>query len=131
MPNIPEGATVPQDRKTKAEGPSFEVVEIEVPDGVDENDKPKTRTVPGKRVIVDGLTIDIQDRAANDYRVARLMSKARKGDGLAGVEVLDIMLGEEQHEEVVAKYTDADGFVDSEKVAQFTVDMFGALNPNS
>lgn len=131
MPNIPAGAKTPQDHQTKTECPSFEVVDVEVPDGVDENEQPKTRKVPGKRVTVDGLTVDIQDRAANDYRVARLMSKARKGDGLAGVEVLEIMLGEEQHDAVVEKYTDGDGFVDSEKVAEFTVGMFEALNPNS
>lgn len=131
MPNIPEGATVPQDRKTKTDDPSYEEVQIDVPNGVDDDGNPKTRKVPAKRVTVDGLTIDIQDRAASDYRVARLMSKARKGDGLAGVEVLDIMLGEQQHEAVAAKYTDDDGFVDSEKVAEFTVSMFEALNPNS
>lgn len=131
MPKIPEGATLPQDRKTKTEGASYEEVQIDVPNGVDGDGNPKTRKVAAKRVTVDGLMIDIQDRAASDYRVARLMSKARKGDGLAGVEVLDIMLGEQQHEAVAAKYTDEDGFVDSEKVAEFTVSMFEALNPNS
>lgn len=131
MPTIPEGAAAPQDRKTKSEAPSYEEVQIEVPNGVDDDGNPKSRTVPGKRITVDGLRVDIQDRAASDYRVARLMAKARKGDGLAGVEVLDIMLGEKQHEAVAAKYTDDDGFVDSEKIGEFTVSMFEALNPNS
>lgn len=131
MPTIPEGATAPQDRKTKSKAPSYEEVQIDVPNGVDDDGNPTTRKVPGKRVTVDGLKVDIQDRAASDYRVARLMSKARKGDGLAGVEVLDIMLGEEQHEAVAAKYTDDDGFIDSEKIGEFTVSMFEALNPNS
>ena len=125
MPNIPKGAKTPEDHKTA--GPGYEDVDITV--GEDEDGNPITRKA--RKIHLHGLDLVVEERALNDYRVVRLMARARKGDGTAGVEVLDVILGEKQHDQVAAAFADEDGYVDQGAVGNFTVDMFKALAPNS
>lgn len=126
MPTRPAGAKAPQDHQPKATS-SYEEVEVVVGTDDDGNDIVKA----ARKFVLHGLTLTVEERALNDYRVARLMAKARKGDGTAGVDVLDILLGEEQHDQVAALFADADGYVDGEAIGNFTVEMFRALSPNS
>lgn len=113
----------PTDHKPKT--PKYETVDVEVGDG--EN----TRTIPARRADVLGLTLTIEERRLNDYRVSNLMAKARRGDPAAGVEALIIIVGEDQHEQIMEHCADDEGFISQEDIGDFITAMFKAVSPNS
>lgn len=117
----PDGVKAPQDHKKKA---AYEEVEVTLGEGED------ARTIPARRVTVQGLTLTVEERRLNDYRVTRMMAKARKGDMLSNIDLLDFLLAD-QHEQVVETCADDDGFTSQEAVGEFVKNLFEALAPNS
>lgn len=118
MANVPATAKAPQDHKTK----KYEEIEITIGEGDD------ARVIPGRRVTVQGLTLTVQERALNDYRVVRLFAKNEMS---SNIQALEMIIGSEQHDLIVEKFSDEDGFADSEAVGEFTMELFKALSPNS
>lgn len=80
---------------------------------------------------VRGVEITVKKRDLEDYRVARLMATARGGDGIAGIMVLDLILGDDQHTQLAETVAEADGHIDQQKMAEVTKELFDALAPNS
>lgn len=61
--------------------------------------------------------------AFGDYRTFRLLTKIEKNPGVIP-DVLDRVIGEEQHEALIEATEDENGFVSTEKIGQFLKALF-------
>lgn len=125
MPTKPAGAKTPQDHQPKTEKPKVEKIEVTIGEGDSE------RSIPAKRVTIDGLTVTIQDRALNDYRVIQMLARGGEGNAMANARAMDLILGEDQHNTAAKHFEDEDGYIDQEAFGKFTGDLFSAVAPNS
>lgn len=123
MATKPATAKKPADHQ--APKPKVEKVEVTVGDGE------AARSIPARRVTLKGLTLTVQERALQDYRIVKLFARQGERNAVANVQALDIMLGAEQHDQVAALFQDEDGYVDQEAVGEYTMELFKALAPNS
>lgn len=93
--------------------------------------KPKKDGAEEHEVTVRGVKLVVRQRDLDDYRVVRSMARARRGDGFSSIDVLDIILGDEQHDRIVAAIAAEDGHVDQETMGSVVQEIFEALSPNS
>lgn len=131
MPTIPEGATVPQDHQPKTETPKVEKVEVDLPDGVDENDEPKFRTVPARRTTVSGITVTVTDEALDDFELLDDFRGLGDSDPSRLPSVLRRMVGDD-YKRIMNELRDpVTGRVSASAGTQFVFDVVKAFNPNS
>lgn len=114
----------PQDHQEKEIKPKVKKIDVTIGDGETE------RIIPARQVTLDGVTVTVQDRALNDYRVPTLLARGGENFMSANIQALDIILGAEQHDMVAERFQDEDGYVDQEKVGEFTAALLKALAPN-
>ncbi|WP_119697044.1 hypothetical protein [Microbacterium halotolerans] len=119
----PAAAKKPQDRKPKAP----EKVEITLGEGDDK------RVVPGHRVTVEGITLEVPDEAMDDFEILDDFRTARaEEDPTAFPSILRRLVGETEYRRVIAELRDpATGRVTISRGIDFVNGIFGALNPNS
>lgn len=136
MPNIPAGAKTPQDHKPEASKPKVEKVDIELPDGTDDNGDPQTRTVPGRRVtmpVAIGGTIDVEvpDEALDDFEVLDDIRAVQDDNDASRLPSLLRRLVGDQYRDVLKALKGTNGRVTTEAGSTFVMDLFAALSPNS
>jgi hypothetical protein len=136
MPTKPAGARAPQDHQSKAVTPKVETVEIELPDGLDDDGKPKTRTVPGRRVTMPvtlgtSIDVDVADEALDDFEVLDDIRAVQDQNDASRLPSLLRRLVGDQYRTVLDVLRGANGRVTTEAGSQFVMDLFQALNPNS
>jgi len=139
MPNIPEGATVPQDHQPKVEKPKIENVQIEVPE-LDEKGLPKTddegnqkvRTVDARRTNVGGITVTVTEEALDDFELLDdIRAAGDDGDASRLPSLLRRLVGDD-YKRILNELRDpVTRRVSAKRGSQFVWDVFGALNPNS
>lgn len=143
MPTIPAGAKTPQDHKEAAFEPKAEKIDIELPDFdddgqplVDDNGKPVTRTVPGRRVTMQvtvGRTIDVEvpDEALDDFEVLDDIRAVQDDNDASRLPALLRRLVGDQYREVLKTLRAPNGRVPVDAGVSFVMGLFGALSPNS
>ena len=123
-----EAARKPQDHKPKA--PKAEKIKITVPDGVDENDEPKTREVDGFRVTVNDITVELEQDALNDWEFLEDVADLQNGDGAKSVSMSRRLFGDD-YDAVKEHFRDArTGRVSSADFQEFVQAVLEAV-PNS
>ncbi len=75
-----------------------------------------------------GVDVEIQRRMYKDWRMVRMIGRTQKGDMSAAGEILDFLLGEEAHDQIVENIIEAEGWCDSEKIQDITKELFEALD---
>lgn len=83
----------PQDHKPKT--PKAEKIKIALPDGVDENDEPKTREVDGFRITVNEIMVEVEKDALNDWEFLEDVADLQNGDGAKSVSMSRRLFGDE------------------------------------
>ena len=131
MPNIPAGAKTPEDHQPKVETPKFEKVEIELPDGLDDDNNPKTRTAPARRATVSGIVVTVPDEALDDFELLDDFRGLSDSDASRLPSVLRRMVGDD-YKRIMNELRDpATGRVTASVGSQFVYDVVQAFNPNS
>lgn len=119
-------AKKPQDHKPKAEKPKAEPVEITLGTGDAE------RTVPGKRVTIGGITIEVPDEALDDFEVLDALARLQDNhDGSAVPTIFRRLLGDDARRVLGELRDPVTGRVPVERATVFTMGIFEALAPNS
>jgi hypothetical protein len=131
----------PQDRQAKAETAAppvleeavdLQVITMDLPDGQDDEGNPKTRSVPGRRVTLRGLTVEIPDESLDDFELLDDLRAAQDDeDGSRLPSLLRRLLGADYKRVLDALRDPVTGRVTVEAGATFVWDLFKALNPNS
>jgi hypothetical protein len=126
MPNPPAGATKPQDHQPKVDKPKVEKVEIDLPDGFDDDDKPKFR-----KVTLRDVEVTVPDEALDDFEVLDDIRAVQDQNDASRLPSLLRRLVGDQYRAVLDQLRGANGRVTTSDGAQFVLDLFQALNPNS
>lgn len=132
MATTPAGVKAPEDHKTKTEKPNVEHVEIELPDGVDDDGEPKFRTVPARRVVLRDIEVTVPEEALDDFEVLddiRAVQDNKDGSRLPSL--LRRLAGPDEYKKVLEGLRGANGRVSVEDGSKFVLDLFAALAPNS
>ncbi|MDF2992090.1 MAG: hypothetical protein K0S37_2604 [Microbacterium sp.] len=135
MPTKPAGAKAPTDHQPKTIKPKIEKIEIDLPDGLDDDDEPKFRKVPGRRVSMPtalGKTVDVDvaDEALDDFEVLDDIRAVQDQNDASRLPSLLRRLVGDQYRTVLDELRGANGRVSTSDGAQFVLDLFQALNPN-
>ncbi|MFB3980331.1 hypothetical protein [Microbacterium proteolyticum] len=131
MPTKPAGAKAPQDHQPKTEKPKVETVEVDLPDGFDEDDNPKYRKASARRVTVSGVEVTVLEEALNDFELLDDIRAAQDlNDGSRMPSLLRRLVGND-YSKVLDALRGPNGRVTVEAGSQFVWDLFKALNPNS
>lgn len=139
MPKIPAGATAPQDHQPKTEKPKVENVDIEVPEldetgkpAFDDDGNPKTRTVPARRVSVEGIEVTVPEEALDDFELLDDIRAASDEQDASRLPSLLRRLVGQDYKRILSELRDpVTGRVAASAGTKFVWDVFGALNPNS
>ena len=114
----------PQDHKPKA--PQAEKIQITIGDGGD------ARTVPGRRVTVRDVTVEVADEVMDDFEVLDQLNKI-EGDNnpAAFAGLLRALVGDEFRRVLDELRDPVTGRVKVETGIEFVMELFQALDPNS
>lgn len=135
MPTKPAGAKTPQDHQPKTPKPKVEKIEIELPDGVDDDGNEKTRKVPGHRITMKtpngtDVEVDIANEALDDFEVLDDIRAAQDQNDASRVPSLLRRLVGDQYRTVLDALRGPNGRVTTKVGTEFVFDLFKALNPN-
>ena len=126
MADKPKNVAQPQDHKPKSEKPHVDTVEITLGDGDD------ARTVPARRVSLRGIVVTVPEEALDDFEVLddiRAVQDANDPSRMPAL--LRRLVSAEDYKRVIDALRGPNGRVKIEDGAQFVMELFGALNPNS
>lgn len=111
---------------------AVEQIQMTVPDGVDDDGEAKTRTVPGMRATVRGITVEIPDEALDDFELLDDLRAAQDDeDGSRLPSLLRRLVGADYRRVMDELRDPVTKRVTVEAGARFVWDLFKALNPNS
>lgn len=117
-------AKKPQDHK-----PKVEKVTIDLPDGVDDDGKPKTRQASARRTTIDGITVTVTDESLDDFELLDDLLQMEK-QNIARLPSIAQRLFGDDYPTVMDGLRDKNGRVSIERASSFIRDVFGVLNPN-
>lgn len=138
MPNVPAGATAPQDHQKKNGAPKFEKVEIDLPvldeagaPVLDDDNKPLTRQAPARRAVISGIEVTVADEALDDFELLDDFRGLGDSDASRLPSVLRRMVGDD-YKRILNELRDpATRRVSAAAGSQFVFDVVQAFNPNS
>lgn len=130
MPTTPAAAKAPQDRQPKTVKPKVEKTEVTLGEGDD------ARTVPARRVTMPvapakDITVIIADEALDDFEVLDDIRAVQDANDASRLPSLLRRLVGDQYRTVLDQLRGPNGRVTTSDGAQFVLDLFQALNPNS
>lgn len=136
MPTKPAGAKAPQDHQPKTEKPKVEKVDIDLPDGFDDDGEPKTRKVPGRRVTMPTasggtIAVDVPNEALDDFEVLDDIRAVQDQNDASRLPSLLRRLVGDQYRSVLDAIRGENGRVSASAGSKFIMDLFSALAPNS
>ncbi|MCC4906974.1 hypothetical protein [Microbacterium sp. cx-59] len=132
MPTKPAGARAPQDRQPKTEKPKVESVEIDLPDGFDDDGDPKFRKVPASRVVVREIEVTVPKEALDDFELLDdIRATQDEHDMSRFPSLLRRLVGDDAYRSILDALRGPNGRVSASDGAEFVFDVFKALNPNS
>lgn len=108
----------PQDHK-----PKVEKVEVTLGEGDNE------RTVPARRVKIDGITVTVPDEALDDFELLEDLGQLEQRNAARLPSVAKRLFGDE-YGAILDALREPTGRIPIQKATQFIRDVFGALNPN-
>jgi len=114
----------PQDHKVKVEK-----IEVDLPDGVDDDGKPKTRKAPALRTVVRGITVTVPEEALDDFELADEMARIDDGQGHRFAPVARRLFGDD-YKRIMDELRGENGRVGLEAAITFINETLVALNPN-
>lgn len=126
----PKKPKKPQDHLSKVEKPTVESVEVDLPDGVDDDGNPKTRSASARRVVIDGVTVTVLNEALDDFELLDDLSELENRKASKLPSVARRLFGDD-YKSVLDALRGPYGRVSIETATKFIRSVFGALNPNS
>ncbi|WP_248240557.1 hypothetical protein [Microbacterium kunmingense] len=124
MATRPTAAKAPQDHQPKTEKPKVEKITITITEDGDE------RTIPGRRVTLRGIDVEVADEALDDFEVLDDIRAVQDANDASRLPSLLRRLVGEQYRSVLDQLRGPNGRVTTSDGAQFVLDLFQALNPN-
>lgn len=120
-------AKQPQDRKTKADKPKSEKVDVTIGEG-DEK-----RTVTGYRVTIRSFTVTVLEEVFLDYELMELMAEIQtEGENpIQTARMLKLVLQPADHARMKDALRGPNGRVSIDVAAQYCLDLLEAVRPSS